>query len=226
MHMKRYSMPAFWPLGRKQEKFVVTPTPGPHPKGASIALRVVLRDVLGYAETASEASKVVKGGGVMVDKRVIKDDKYPVGLMDVVEFPSVKKYYRVVAGPKGLLLSETDASHSSKKLCSIRGKRAVKGGKIQLQMHDGRTLITDKAGKYKPGDSVLIELPGQKVLEHFPLKEGVHAVVFAGKTSGASGRIKSIKTAKSMTERGRVVVETKEGDIETLKEYVIVGEAK
>ena len=50
--------------------------------------------------------------------------------------------------------------------------------------------------------------------------------MFAGKNSGASGRIKSIKTAKSMTERGRVVVETKEGDIETLKEYVIVGEAK
>ncbi len=226
MHMKRYSMPAFWPLGRKQEKFVVSTHPGPHAKKGSFALRVLIRDVLGYAETAAEASKAVKSGEVSVDGRVVRDDRYPVGLMDIVEFPSAKKRFIVLPSRKGLSVAEVSASQPAKKLCSIKGKKLVKGGSYQLSLHDGRNILAGKQCKYKPGDSLLIELPGQKIAGHFPMKEGANATVFAGKNPGVSGKIKAIHRGKTMTEKSRIVIDTKEGEIETLMDYVIVGDYK
>jgi small subunit ribosomal protein S4e len=226
MHMKRYLMPKFWPVARKKETFVVTTAPGPHAKSKSMALRVVIRDVLGFAETANETTKIVKGGEVFVDKKRAKDEKRPIGLMDVIEFPSVKKYYRAVPSAKGLDFIEIKEAESSKKLCRINGKNAIKGGKLQISLHDGRVIVIGKENKYRPGDSVLIELPSQKILKHFELKEGTKATVIAGNNIGAEGKIKSVENRKTMLEKSRVVLETKEGDIETLKDYVIVGETR
>ncbi len=226
MHMKRYTMPSFWPLGKKGNKFVVTPQPGPHPKGNSIPLRVALRDVLSYAETADEAKKAIKKGEVMIDKKVVKDDKYPLGLMDVLEFPTAKKQFRVVALANGLGLEEIPAKDSSRKLCSIKRKTVVNGGKTQISLHDGRNIIVGKDSKYVPGDSLVIELPGQKILSHFQMKAGTFATIVAGKNSGASGKIKAVHERKTMMEKSGIVIQTAKGEIETLKEYVLVGEMK
>jgi small subunit ribosomal protein S4e len=226
MHMKRFSMPEFWPLARKQKTFVVTPSPGPHPKNSCFPLRVIVRDVLGYAATADEAKMVIKTGKVLVDKKKILDERHPVGLMDVLEFPTIKKYYRVFASKKGLELRETEEKLSSRKLCVIRGKIAAKGGNIQLRLHDGRSIIERKGAAYETGDSLLIEVPSQKIVTHFKLKEGAPVMVVAGKNIGAVGRIKSLQQRKNMMEKNRVVIETSEGEIDTLREYVLVGELK
>ena len=53
---------------------------------------------------------------------------------------------------------------SSLKLCKIKGKNLMKG-KINLNLHDGRNIITDNK-EIKVGDSVLIELPAQKINQH------------------------------------------------------------
>ncbi len=226
MHMKRYTMPGFWPLGRKVNKFVMTPLPGPHKKRFSMPLTIVIRDVLGYTDTAAESKKILARGDVMIDKKTVKEEKHPVGLMDVVEFPSVKKQFRVVACHKGLELVEIDAKESSKKLCAIKGKTVIKGGKFQISLHDGRNVIVGKENKHRLGDSVLIELPTQKILQHWQIKEGVPATIVSGKNAGAAGKIKSVYQRKRMQEKSRVVIATKDGEIETLKEYVLIGEIK
>jgi small subunit ribosomal protein S4e len=226
MHMKRYTMPKFWPVSRKKNKFIVSTSPGPHAKDRSMALRVVLRDVMGYAETAKEAEEIVKAGNVFVDKKRVKDDKRAIGLMDVISFPSIKKHYRVIPSGKGILIDEIKEAESSKKLCRITGKKVVKGGKMQISLHDGRVIVLGMESKYKPGDSVLIELPSQKILKHFSMKEGEKAVVIAGNNVGSEGKIKMIQNRVNMLEKSRVILETKEGEIETLKEYVVVGEMK
>jgi len=226
MHMKRYSMPGFWPLGRKVKKFVTTPLPGPHGKYQSIPLRVLVRDVLKYANTTREAKAIIKSGEVMIDRKVVKEEAHPVGLMDVVELKSVKKHYRVMADHRGLMLTETSASEASKKLCRVKGKKIIRGGRLQISLHDGRCIIVGKENKYKPGDSVLIELPGQKILHHWQVKVGSPAMIVSGKNIGKSGRIKSIYERKRMQEKSRIVIETKKGEIETLRDYVLVGEVK
>ncbi len=226
MHMKRYTMPGFWPVGRKVEKFVVTPAPGPHPKNSNIPLLIVIRDVLGFAENAKEARMILNNGDVLIDKRPVKNEKHPVGLMDIIEFPAIKKQFRVQAGTKGIELHEIPAKESSSKLCSVKGKTVIKGGRFQISLHDGRCIIVGKEKKYKPGDSVLIEVPSQKIIGHFEMKAGVPAVIIAGKNMGASGKIKDVHNSDRMQEKSRVVLQTKSGEIETLKEYVLVGEVR
>ncbi len=225
MHLKRYSIPKYWKVGKKEKKFVVCPRPGPHKKSECIPLLILIRDVLKIAETAKEAGKIIKSGEVLVDKKPRKDPNYPVGLMDVVEIPGIKKHYRIVVDRHGLLPEEITPAQADKKLCRIQNKRNVKGGIIQLNLHDGRCILTSK-DVYRPNDSLLIELPSQKILKHYKFEKNSPAIIVSGKNIGVKGKVKEVFERKSVLESSRVVLQTKNGEIETVKEYVLVGEIK
>ena len=53
-HQKRLSVPNSWPIERKTETFPVKADAGPHGE-AGVPLLIVLRDVLGYADSRKEA---------------------------------------------------------------------------------------------------------------------------------------------------------------------------
>ncbi len=222
-YLKRYVMPVFWPVKRKENKWVAKPRAGPHPIASSIPLHIIVRDMLHLSENISETRKVIKSGQIVVDKRKRKDPKYPVGLMDVIEIPAIGKAYRMVPDEKSMHLEEIKQEETSKKLCKIKSKKMAKGGKIQLGLHDGRTILTDK-NDYKVGDSILISLPDQKIVKHFKFEKGAKSTIIAGKNKGKTGTIKDIKERKFMLEKSIVDIETKDGIVLVPKEYVIVGE--
>jgi small subunit ribosomal protein S4e len=221
-HLKRYKVPKYWKIPRKRKKFVVVPSPGPHPKDRCIPLLVLIRDILKYAETSKEAKGIIKSGKVLVDKKERKDPGYPIGLMDIIEMPELKKAFRVTVNTKGLFLEEIKLEEANKKLCRIQNKTILKGGKIQLNLHDGTNIITDKG--YKTSDSILIKLPERKILKHFKFEKGANSLVISGKNIGVQGKVKEIFDRKTMLESSRVVLQTKDGEIETVKDYVLVGE--
>ena len=215
-------MPEFWPLAKKAETYVTTPMPGPHPKYSCIPLKVVLRDSLKFAETSVEVRKILNAGKVLVDKKIRKEPRFPVGFMDVLEVPELQVRYRVNIGKRGLVLEKIKEEETMYKLCRITGKVTIKAGMHQLNLHDGRSMIVK--GPYRVGDSLLIGIPHQNILKHFPLKKGEPALIVAGRNMGATGRIKDVKERKSMLEKATITVETEKGkSIETLKEYVMVG---
>ena len=100
-HLKRLAAPVRWELPRKTHKFTVRPLPGAHPMSESLPLLLIIRDVLKYADNAREAKKIIKMGKVLVDGRVRKEEKLPVGLMDVVSLPEADENYRVLFDRKG-----------------------------------------------------------------------------------------------------------------------------
>ena len=65
-HLKRHAAPTSWKIRRKKFTWAIKPSPGPHPKERSIPLAVLLRDILGIAENAREAKKIVKAGKIAV----------------------------------------------------------------------------------------------------------------------------------------------------------------
>lgn len=240
-YLKRYLIPEFWPLARKAHKWATSPRPGPHSKYMCIPLKVVVRDVLHYAENGPEANKIIKSGEILVDKKVRKDPNYPVGLMDVIEVPKTQKVFRVVVEKNGFVIKETKAEESDKKLCKIRNKKVIKGGLVQLNLHDGRNIlvssqtpakskktvkISEEKDVYKTNDSVLIQLPDQKVLKHFKFDKGSPAIITGGKNMGVRGEIKEISKKKNMLEKNTVILETDKGEIKTDISYVLVGELK
>lgn len=220
-HLKRHAMPAVWHLARKREVFVVRPSSGPHSRDKCIPLQVVLRDVLHYVENAREARKILNEGRVLVDKKTRKDTHYPLGLMDILEIPSVKEQFRVGVSRKGLVLEKIPADEAGRKLCRIQNKTAVKRG-IQLNLHDGKNIIVEKKTPYRTGDSVLVQLPEQKITKHYRLEKGSDAVITAGRNMGVKGRIRDIRVKKNMLEKSTVTLESDGKSIETLLDYIMV----
>ena len=216
MHKKRISVGK----GKKPKWFVVS-KPGPHSKGSSISLLYILRDILQYADNAREARAIINGGLILVNKKPIKEVKYPVGLMDVLEIPKLKKYYRVLPGKKEVRLVEISESESKTKLWKIINKQTHKKGKIQLNLHDGSNIIINK-DTFKTKDTLVIEISSGKIKDVLEYKKGNTALVVHGRHSGGTGVISQITEAKE-GRKSRV----KLGEIETLTDYVfIIGKDK
>lgn len=222
-HMKRYSTPRFWSVPKKERVFVVRPSAGPHGKRDCIPLRVLLREVLGYAQDAREVRSILNSGGVLVDKRVRKDPKYPVGLMDVLELPEINAHFRIVAGRRGLSAEKINKEETHVKLCRITGKRNLRGGGFQISLHDGRNLAIRK-NAYVVGDSLLISLPGQEILKHCGFGKGAIGIIIAGKNIGISGKVKDFVVKKNMLEKSTVTIESGNREIKTLTDYILIGE--
>lgn len=223
-HLKRYAMPKAWPLGKKKMTWVIRPVPGPHALAQSIPLQIVLRDILKVAENASEAKAILKGDKVLVDKRVRKEPKFSVGLMDIIDLPDLNQYLRVVPSKKGIELEKISKEDSNVKLCRINKKTVIRGGIQQLNLHDGRSILVGKKSAYKPGDSIVIGLPGQEIIKHYPFEKGTPAFINAGRNIGAHGVIKKVKRKQSMLEKSTVIIESNGKEIETLIEYVFPGD--
>lgn len=218
--LKRLLVPRFWTIPKKAYKWTVSPRPGAHKKFEGIPLQVVMRDILKLAETGKEVRLIIKMGGVLVDSRKRKDHAFAVGLMDVISIPKIKKQYRVLPCKKGLELKETSGKDVGKKICRIKNKTMVRKGKMQLNLHDGRNVLVEK-DVYKTGDSVLIEVPAQKIVDHVKLEKGNLGLITKGKNSGRMGKMKKVILSKR-GEPGKVVFRLENKDVEIRKDRVIV----
>jgi small subunit ribosomal protein S4e len=195
-HLKRLAMPRSWPLPRKTSIWVTRPTPGSHSLELCMPISLVIRDVLGYAHTTREVRHILHNGNALIDGRVCKDVRRGVGLMDVLTLGDSN--YRCVLDHNGRLRYRTiSADEAGWKVCRIEGKSTIKGGKTQLNLHDGRNLIVDDATEYSSGSSLKISLPSQDILEHIKFDEGVRCYLIGGAHVGDFANMKSYDVKRS-----------------------------
>jgi small subunit ribosomal protein S4e len=225
MHLKRLRAPRFWKVPKKVKKWVVSPRLGPHKKFECIPLLILVRDILKLAETGKEAKSIIKNGEILVDEKARKDHKYPVGLMDVIRIPKIKKVYRIVSAKEGLKIIEIPKKESSLKLCKVKDKTVVKGGLTQLNLHDGRNILVKK-DEYKTGDSILIEVPSQKIIKRIKMEKDSLAMITGGQNRGTIAKIKEIIITRSR-EPNKVICKKDSEEFVTIKDYVfVVGKEK
>lgn len=192
-HVKRYAASRALKLPRKLHVWTTKPAPGPHPGESSIPLRLVIRDYLSMGRTASEVDSVLSKGNVLVDGKTRREPSFPVGLMDVVQLPALNRSYRVFLDHRRrLILNEIDSAEASMKLCRVVHKQIVRGKKVQLTFHDGKTLIGN-LNEFKPGDVAKLALPELKVLERLPFEVGAMALVTGGSNVSKTGKIAETK---------------------------------
>jgi small subunit ribosomal protein S4e len=237
-HLKRLATPWFWPIFRKEYKWTIKPSPGPHPIDRSIPLLIIVRDVLGYAKTAREAKHIIYSGKVLVDGVVRRDYKFPVGLMDVVAIPEVDLYVRFIPYPsRHLWFIKIPKDEASLKIVRIENKVTVKGGHIQLNLLDGRNILIHvkdpahpvEAANFSTLDSLLIEIPSQQIIQHIKLNIGKLAMVIDGKNVGRIGKIVNIDVRPGLKRRKSIVMlEDMQGHkFQTILDYImVVGEEK
>ncbi len=189
--LKRQMAPLFWGITRKSKRFVITVRPGSHPKNNSIPTAVFLRDTLKIVTTLREAKSAIYGGKVSVDGVKRKSLHHSIGLMDVVELENIPEVYRLVPQDGQVLKPlKIDQSEKTKKLSKVTSKTSIKDGKTQLGFHDGRSVISDTA--VNVGDSCLIEIPKQKILDVIKLEQGCQAIIIRGVNAGQIGTVDKI----------------------------------
>ena len=117
---------------------------------------------------------------------------------------------------KPLKINETE---KTKKLAKVISKTSIKGGKTQLGFHDGRSMISDI--DVNVGDSCLLEIPKQKILEVIKLEQGCQVIITLGINAGQIGTIKKIEEGTFNLPR-RVLLELSKREIEISTEMIMV----
>lgn len=220
-HLKREASPRIWPIPRKRFVWAPRTSPGPHPIAESIPLMIVVRDILGYAETGREARIIIKEGHILVDGRVRRDPGFPVGVMDVIEIPKAGQTFRVLpASRERLRLHPIEVGEAGFKLCRIIGKTTLNGGRTQLNLHDGRNILLEDGGReYKLNDVIKLRIPEQEILEHVRFEKGAKALVVGGSSRGIYGSIIEIN-AEPWKRRTAVLMTPEREEITTLVRYL------
>ncbi len=217
-HLKRTVVPTSWKIKRKGLTFVVRALPrGKFNFG--VPLVVLFRDLLKKAKTSKEVKSILNSKEILIDGRRRKESKFLAGLMDTVSIPSTAEQFRILIDKKGrLTVVPIVKEEAGVKLCKIVKKGMVKG-KVQIGLHDGRSIIVEKDG-YKTGDSLLITVPDQTIKEHLKLEKGVLVYLIGGKYIGNIGTIDKL-------EKGGIIAKIGAENVEVKKEYIfVVGKGK
>jgi len=221
LHLKRLASPKTWPIAKKKLTFVARPNPGPHKLEHQIPISVFLRDMTGIVGSQKEVKFILHNKDCLIDGSVCHDNKRPVGLMDVVSLPKIKTFFRVSINTKNKLVAlKINEKESSLKVSKILKKTTLKKGKIQLNTLDGRSILVDDASKFAVGDSLVLNLPDQKIVDHLPLAIGATIFLEAGRHVGIIGEVVAFENSVVVVKAGDDVFKTK-------KSYaLVVGKEK
>lgn len=228
--LKRLNTPGHLQIKRKHGKFFVNPSPGSHPKKFCLPLLHIIRDLLKIVPHYRDVKKIIGQGEFKVDGKVVKDIGFPLGIMDVLTIEKLNKNYRILPDSHhGLSLFEISKDEAEYKLCRINGKTSIKGGQLQLNLHDGRNIVIQvkdptkpKEDVYKRMDVLKISLPTQEILKQIKFKKNSLAIILDGKNISQVGTITNI--IKRFGPKASTVEITQEDGthVETLYDYVLM----
>src|SRR3989344_2162172 len=212
-HLKAYAIPKSWTLLKKVNKWTSRPLPGAHPFEFAMPISLLLRK-LGFAKTMREVKSIVNAKAVLVDGKVVTDYHHPIGFMDIIHIKP-KIHLRGSFDHKGrLVFNDISGDELKRKACKVTGKRTVPGGKVQLSFLDGRNLLVEK-GSFAIGDTVVLEVPAQKMVEHLPLAKGHAVFLIGGRHKGTLMKVESVEGNQVRCSSGK-------NHVDTLKEFVVV----
>jgi len=223
--LKRQMSPLFWGINRKNKRFAITVKPGSHSKNRSIPTAILLRDVLKMVTTLREAKSVIYNGKINVDGITRKSLHHSIGLMDVIELQGISDVYRLVPTHGHILQPiKIDSSEKSKKIVKVTSKTTIRGKKMQLGFHDGRTIIAENS--VNVGDSCLIQIPEQKILDVIKLEKDSLVMVTKGANTGQIGHINNINEATfTLSKRINLTIDKKKFEMPA-DLVIVIGKEK
>jgi small subunit ribosomal protein S4e len=205
-HLKTIASSTTLKVPRKEKAWLLKSAPGPHKADESMSMTVLLRDYLGLADNRKEARYILRNKEILVDGRRVTDDKFAVGLLDIVCMKEQDKCYIILVDHRGRLYpKEISKKDAEEKVCKIIGKTMLKGGKLQLNLYDGKNIIISPkdSKKYAAGGSLVLKLPETKITAYIDRAKGKMALVAKGRHAGKIGKIvemsKSGLNLKSLT---------------------------
>jgi len=220
-HLKRLVAPRSWSIARKERTWTTKPMPGKHSLEGAIPISTILRDYLNVCDNNREAKIIINDGAVMIDQRIVRKPKTAVGLMDIISIPLMKMHMRTMLDDHGRIqFVPIKAAEAKWKLLRVEDKTTVKGGKTQLNLHDGTNFLSEE--KVKTGDVIQVSLPDFKIKKILEFKKGAKTLITGGAHVGTISEIKGLEVTRS-TKPNLVIYK----DFQTIKSYsFVVGDKK
>jgi len=206
-HLSRLATPKTWQVKKKGIKWISRPFPGAHAMDRSVSLNFVFIHLLERARNNKEVKHILNHQEIFVDGIRRKNPRFAIGIMDVLSIPKLEQYYRVLLTKKGKIkMLPIDEKESHIKLCRIKNKGPLKK-KMQLNLGDGRNILVEK-DEFKTRDTIIIEVPSQKIKEVLKLEKGNLVYLTRGKHVGEVGTVEEIKKGKLIYKREKKLFET------------------
>lgn len=191
-HKKIQEAPKSWPISRKVSKFVVNPSSN---LKNGISILTIAREILKVAKNRKEVKRIIQEKNLVLNNKIVTDERIGVTLFDVISFPKIKKSYKLTILENGKF-DAVETKEPLIKVAKIVKKTKLKNNKTQLNLSDGMNILSEV--KCKTNDSLIVDLKEDKVKECLELKNGREAIVFAGKHIGESGIVKKIDEDKKL----------------------------
>lgn len=222
-HLKRIAAPhAIAITDKKKYTWISKAVPGPHDEQHAVPLGVLIRTQLSMCNTNREGRKVLNQRVLFVDGRIRTEDRFPIGFMDIVSIPSIKKYYRMLIDDhKRIVPAEINEKEAKEKIAKVVVKNTGKKGQIMITLHDGKTLKGDN--NVHVGDSVVLSVPENKILRVLKLKESALCYVKDGKHAGTIATLESILKGNE-GENHRAQMKGEQEFITALKHLFVIEE--
>jgi len=219
-HLKRIALPRTWnvprkSLNRQKMKFVSRPNPG---KGIELGVSVntFLKEIVFLAKTKKEVKALLQFKHVFVNGTRVRDEKFPVGLFDVVYLEELDQSFRLTLSELGKIAAvDIDKKEKDSFIKRIEGKTLMKGDKLQMNLFGGSNFIVEK-DQGNTGDTFVI-VDG-KVKSTIELTKGNLVFLTAGRHIGAIAKVVKVQDEV-------IFIEVDGNEIETLKKYAyVIGE--
>jgi len=196
-HIKKSKMPRTWPVRKKGDRFIAIPS---HARTKGISLLFIIRDMLKLARTRKEVRFMTLNEMVMVNHQIRKDENFPVQILDTITLKESGKNYRLEIVNKKFSLKEISQEDSKTKIVKISGKKILKNGLIQMNLDDGRNILTKES--FSVGDSAIINTQEGNIEKILSLKEGSSVEIILGKHAGEKGKL----TGFEKLQRGKAYI--------------------
>ena len=181
MHSTRSEMIRGIPLPKKGTKYV---TRASRFNKSSVPVVVAMRDMLHLASTMKEVKQMIHKKMLKINGKIVLDLHQPIPVFGI--FQADKSYKLVVLITGRFSLEET---HDASRAIKVVGKKIVRGGAVQYNLHDGTNFISKD--KISVGDTVYLDFEN-KVKKHSALDKGKKAIIISGSNLGMHGTVMSV----------------------------------
>lgn len=192
-HQKRLPAPKHYPIKRKDYSYVAK-VEGSRSSEDAVPAVVLLREVLGYAESEKEAKKILKQNGLLRNGEPVKDVHQGVGVLDNIELPEAEERYRIIRKGKYLQFVPVEDDHVIAKITD----KSASGDSFIYRLHNGENYRTKD--EYSTGNTLVFN----DSVEEIALEEGQKVLVVDGKHSGETGTLEDIQVEERKSNSGFV----------------------
>jgi small subunit ribosomal protein S4e len=204
MYLSRAKASRKLPLPRKGTKYLARASSH---LNSGVPVVIAIRDMLKLAKTSKEVKKMINERMIKINGKEVKDLKESIKLFNLL---TIGKTYKLTLS--NFKKFDFEKVEDKSRIAKVINKKILGKKKIQLNLHDGTNILTDKLVKIN--DSVELDLKN-KLIKIIKMEKGNELFIFSGKNAGKTGKFLEI-------DKNKIKIEVEEKILALEKSLLIV----